>query len=142
MSARFGFSHMGNSGIEPYSGFGNQLSRNRRGPPHGASQRWRAAMQHLVGLDDSLKLTAICIFFQAEDGIREGVVDSAPETIAEFVTSNAPSVVRIGLEAGPTATWLWTELKQLGLPVICIDARHARAVLKVLKMQINKSDRN
>jgi hypothetical protein len=31
--------------------------------------------------------------------------------------------VRIGLETGPTATWLWTELKQLGLPVIRIDAR-------------------
>jgi transposase len=55
------------------------------------------------------------------------------------VTSNAPNVVRVGLEAGPTATWLWTELRQLGLPVICIDARHAKAVLK---MQINKSDRN
>ena len=39
----------------------------------------------------------------------------------------------------PTTTWLWTELKRLGLPVICIDARHAKAVLK---MQINKSDRN
>src|SRR4030088_1376364 len=38
-----------------------------------------------------------------------------------------------------TSTWLWTELKRLGLPVICIDARHAKAVLK---MQINKSDRN
>jgi transposase len=34
---------------------------------------------------------------------------------------------------------LWTELKRLDLPVICIDARHAKAVLK---MQINKSDRN
>ncbi len=96
-------------------------------------------MEHFVGLDVSLKLTAICIVDQAGSVIREGVVDSAPETIAEFVTSNAPSVVRIGLEAGPTATWLWTELKQLGLPVICIDARHAKAVLK---MQINKSDRN
>jgi transposase len=31
---------------------------------------------------------------------------------------------------------LWTELKGLA---ICIDARHAKAVLK---MQINKSDRN
>ena len=87
----------------------------------------------------SLKLTAICIVDRAGSVIREGVVDSAPETIAEFVTSNAPNVVRIGLEAGPTATWLWTELRQLGLPVICIDARHAKAVLK---MQINKSDRN
>src|SRR3954454_6284993 len=35
--------------------------------------------------------------------------------------------------------WLWTELKRLGLSVICIDARHAKAVLK---MQIKKSDRN
>ena len=53
--------------------------------------------------------------------------------------SKAPGAVRIGLETGPTSTWLWTELKRLGLPVICIDARHAKAVLK---MQINKSDRN
>ena len=96
-------------------------------------------MEHYVGLDVSLKLTAICVVDQTGSVIREGMVDSAPETIAEFVTSNALSVVRIGLEAGPTATWLWTELKQLGLPVICIDARHAKAVLK---MQINKSDRN
>jgi transposase len=96
-------------------------------------------MEHFVGLDVSLKLTAICVVDRAGSVLREGVVDSAPETIAEFVTSNAPNVVRIGLEAGPTATWLWTELKQLGLPVICIDARHAKAVLK---MQINKSDRN
>ena len=53
--------------------------------------------------------------------------------------SKAPGAVRIGLETGPTSTWLWTELKRFGLPVICIDARHAKAVLK---MQINKSDRN
>src|SRR5262245_41160184 len=33
----------------------------------------------------------------------------------------------------------WTELKKLGLPVIFIDARHAKAALK---MQIDKSDRN
>ena len=96
-------------------------------------------MEHYVGLDVSLKLTASCVVDQTGSVMREGVVDSDPETIAEFVTSNAPSVVRIGLETGPTATWLWTELKQLGLPVICIDARHAKAVLK---MQINKSDRN
>jgi transposase len=71
--------------------------------------------------------------------VREGVVDSEPEAIAAFVRTKAPRVVRIGLETGPTVTWLWTELKRLGRPVICIDARHAKAVLK---MQINKSDRN
>src|SRR5690242_610835 len=99
----------------------------------------RAAMEHYVGLDVSLKLTTICIVDRTGKIRREGVVPSDPEAIAAFVRLNAPHVARIGLETGATSTWLWTELNKLGLPVICIDARHAKAVLK---MQINKSDRN
>ena len=87
-------------------------------------------MEHYVGLDVSLKLTAICIVDRTGKIQREGVVRSDPEAIAAFVKSNAPHVVRIGLEAGATSTWLWTELKKLGLPVICIDARHAKAVFE------------
>ena len=96
-------------------------------------------MVHYVGLDVSLKQTSICVLNQAGSVVREDVVDSDPGAIAAFVRSKAPEAVRVGLETGPTATWLWTELKRLGLPVICIDARHAKAVLK---MQINKNDRN
>jgi transposase len=96
-------------------------------------------MEHYVGLDVSLKLTAICIVDQTGKIQREGVVHSDPEAITAFIKSNAPHVARIGLETGATSTWLWTELNRLGLPVICIDARHAKAALK---MQINKSDRN
>ena len=96
-------------------------------------------MERYVGLDVSLKLTSICVVNQTGSIVQEGVVDSDPEAIAAFVRSKAPGTARIGLETGPTSTWLWTELKRLGLPVICIDARHAKAVLK---MQINKSDRN
>ena len=83
-------------------------------------------MVHYIGLDVSLKKTSICVVNQAGSVVREGVVDSDPEAIAAFVRSKPPGAVRIGLETGPTATWLWSELKQLGLPVICID--HARAV--------------
>src|SRR6478609_4375011 len=96
-------------------------------------------MDYYVGLDVSLKQTSICVVDQTGAVVREGVVDSDPEAISVYVRSKAPDAVRIGLETGPTSTWLWTELKRLGLPVICIDARHAKAVLK---MQINKSDRN
>src|SRR5262245_10073231 len=133
------FHTWGNSGIEPYSGSENQLSRNQPGPPHGASQSWRVAMEHYVGLDVSLKQTAICIVDRTGKVQREGLASSDPEAIAAFIKSYAPNVVRIGLETGPTATWLCTELRKQGLPVICIDARHAKAALK---MQINKSDRN
>jgi transposase len=87
-------------------------------------------MVHYIGLDVSLKKTSICVVNQAGLVLRESVVDSEPEAIASFVRSMAPGAVRIGLETGSTATWLWTELKRLGLPVICIDARHARAVLQ------------
>ena len=96
-------------------------------------------MEHYVGLDVSLKLTAICIVDRTGKIVREGVVTSDPETIAAFIKSHAPHVVRVGLETGATSTWLWTELNKMGLPIICIDARHAKAALK---MQINKSDRN
>ena len=66
---------------------------------------------------------------------ERAMVDSDPEAISVYVTSKAPNAVRIGLETGPTSTWLWTELKaRLGLPVICIDARHMPKA--VLKMQI------
>ena len=94
-------------------------------------------MEYYVGLDVSLKQTSICVVNQTGSIVQEGVVDSDPEAIASFVRSRAPGTVRIGIETGPTTTWL--ELNRLGLPVICIDARHAKAVLK---MQINKSDRN
>ena len=91
-------------------------------------------MEHYVGLDVSLKLTAICIVDRTGTIQREGVVHSDPEAIAAFIKSNAPHVARIGLETGATSTWLSTELNKMRLPVICIDARHAKAALK---MQIN-----
>src|SRR4026207_283583 len=95
-------------------------------------------MEYYVGLDVSLKQTSICVVDQSGSVVREGVVDSDPEAISVYVRSKAPGAVRIGLETGPTSTWLWTELKRLGLPVICIDAPRQGA----LKMQISKSDRN
>ncbi len=92
-----------------------------------------------VGMDVSLKETSICVVDGNGEIVSEGMVISEPSAIAEFIRARAGSAKRIGLETGPTTTWLWHELRALGLPVICIDARHAKAALS---MQINKSDRN
>ena len=46
---------------------------------------------------------------------------------------------RIGLEAGPLSQWLFSALAEAGLPAICVETRHMRAVLQA---QINKTDRN
>jgi transposase len=42
-------------------------------------------MEHYVGLDVSLKLTAICIVDRTGKIEREGVVSSDPEAIATFI---------------------------------------------------------
>ena len=71
-------------------------------------------MEYYVGLDVSLKQTSICVVNQTGVIVQEGVVNSNPEAIASFVRSKAPGTVRIGIETGPTTTWLWTELNRLG----------------------------
>jgi len=96
-------------------------------------------MELYVGMDVSLKETSICVVDGKGEIVSEGTVISAPAAIAVFVKAKADGARRIGLETGPTTTWLWHELRALGLPVICIDARHAKAALS---LQINKSDRN
>ena len=54
------FHTWGNSGLEPYLGSGNQLSSIDEAQ-HGLCKHGGTAMEHYVGLDVSLKLTAICI---------------------------------------------------------------------------------
>ncbi len=96
-------------------------------------------MELYVGMDVSLKQTSICVVDDGGRIVSEGTVISEPAAIAAFIEAKAVDAKRIGLETGPTTTWLWHELRALGLPVICIDARHANAAQS---LQINKSDRN
>lgn len=96
-------------------------------------------MSEYVGLDVSLEETSVCIMNAAGSITFEGKVASDPVSIAALLEKRAPQAVRVGLETGPTSTWLWHELKAANVPVICIDARHAQAVLSV---RINKTDRN
>ena len=64
-------------------------------------------MELYVGLDVSLKETSICVVDGSGEIVCEGAVLSEPEAIAEFVKTAAPQAKRIGLETGPTSTWLW-----------------------------------
>jgi transposase len=92
-----------------------------------------------VGLDVSLTQTSLCVVDSSGKTLWQGKCGSSPEAIAATVRARAPEATRIGFESGPLSTWHWHELKKLGLPVICLDARHAKAALS---LQLNKSDRN
>jgi transposase len=66
-------------------------------------------------------------------------VASESDALLAVLTNTAYHFKRIGLEAGPLSQWLFSVLAEAGLPVICVETRHMRAVLKA---QINKTDRN
>jgi transposase len=96
-------------------------------------------MDHFAGLDVSVKETSICIVDDTGKIVREVKVASEPESLLAVLTNPAYHFKRIGLEAGPMSQWLFSVLAEAGLPVICVETRHMRAVLKA---QINKTDRN
>jgi transposase len=96
-------------------------------------------MEQFVGLDVSQQLTHVCVIDREGTVVWRGTCLSRPEEITAIIRTKAPHAVRIGLETGPLSTWHWHALKKTGLPIICIDARHAKAALS---MQANKTDRN
>ena len=94
-------------------------------------------MEHFAGLDVSVNETSICIVDDSGRIVREAKVASEPDALVEVL--NAYHFKRIGLEAGPLSQWLYSALGEANLPIICVETRHMRAVLKA---QINKTDRN
>jgi transposase len=96
-------------------------------------------MDHFAGLDVSVKETSVCIVDDAGKIVREVKVASEPEDLLRVLANPTYHFKRIGLEAGPLSQWLFSALAEAGLPVICVETRHMRAVLKA---QINKTDRN
>ncbi len=92
-----------------------------------------------VGLDVSMKETAICGIDEAGERVWVGKSRTDPDVIASVLAERAAGAVKIGMETGPLAVWLWHALKVRELPIVCLHARHASAALK---LQRNKTDRN
>jgi transposase len=96
-------------------------------------------MPTYAALDVSMKTTSIHVVNEAGACLWRGKVSTDPKLIAEALTVHAPELARVGLETGCWSTWLYHGLVDLGLPVVCMDARQAKAALS---MKINKTDAN
>jgi transposase len=92
-----------------------------------------------VGLDVSLTETSVCVL--EEDGrVRfEGRVSSRSDALVQSLRDRAPDAVRIGMETGQTAAVLFRAVEAAGLPILCLETRHAH---RVLSARPNKTDRN
>src|SRR6516225_4369910 len=105
----------------------------------GPKHQEKRSMDYFAGLDVSVKDTSVCIVDSTGKIVREVKVASEPDALRAVLRNPAYDFKRIGLEAGPLSQWLFSALAEAELPVICVETRHMRAVLKA---QINKTDRN
>src|SRR5919107_5711171 len=96
-------------------------------------------MQHFVGLDVSVKETAICVVDEQGHVVARATVASEPAAIAAWLLGLGLRFGRVGLEAGPMSPWLYAGLVEADLPAVCVETRHMHAVLSA---RINKTDRN
>ena len=96
-------------------------------------------MDHYAGLDVSLEETAICVVDGTGRIVKEARAASEPDALINALTGMNLPLERVGLEACSLAAWLHDELRQAGLPAICIETRQANAAMKTMP---NKTDRN
>jgi transposase len=96
-------------------------------------------MNQYAALDVSMEWTAICVVDETGRKMCEGKVTTCPDAITAWLGEKAPGLAKLGMKTGPLAVWLWNELSTRGLPIICLDARHASAALSMMP---NKTDRH
>lgn len=96
-------------------------------------------MDYYAGLDVSLETVNVCIVNTAGDVLLEKRIEAEPAAIGDLLKSFGPPVKRVGLEAGPTSSWLYSELRAAGYPAICLECRNVKAGLSAMR---NKTDRN
>lgn len=96
-------------------------------------------MAYYVGIDVSLETVNICVVDEEEIVTLESKIEAEPSSIIELLERSGKPVVRVGLEAEPTASWLFNGLRAAGLPAVCMECRHVMAGLGAMR---NKTDRN
>lgn len=94
-------------------------------------------MDCFAGLDVSIDETAICVVNTAGKVMMSASVPSDPPSIAAALVPYRKQLRRVGHEAGALSPWLHPGLKEMGLPVVCLETRHVRAAMSA---QRNKTD--
>ena len=89
-------------------------------------------MTCFVGLDVSQKMTAVCVVDNAGHRLWRGQCPTVPEQISILVRRHAGVDARIGIETGAMTPWLVHKLRNLGLEVICLDARASSLLMESL----------
>jgi transposase len=94
-------------------------------------------MAEYVGLDVSKEETSFCVVDEAGKILCQGKAESEPAALFNALRDSCLCPELVVLETGTLSKWLARGLRERGLTVEMIDARHAHAVMG---LQLNKSD--
>lgn len=96
-------------------------------------------MSEYVGLDVSKEETSICVKNAKGKILAHGKALSDPDSLFEWLREHCICPELIVMETGTMSGWLTRGLRAKGLPVECVDAVRAHAVMKLKR---NKTDAN
>lgn len=96
--------------------------------------------RYFVGLDVSKAETAVCLRNNRGDIVTSFRKPADPDVLARALSAEMEHIVRVVLETGRMANWLYDELSRRGLPMVCIDARQAHAVLSRMHSKTDEND--
>jgi transposase len=96
-------------------------------------------MSVYVGLDVSLNSISICVIDAAGDLVWRGKSLSEPASLLAALEPHRSEIRLTGIEACPLSEWLYGALADAGVPIVCIETRHAQ---RFLSSRPNKTDRS
>jgi hypothetical protein len=96
-------------------------------------------MPYYVGLDVSVKTTAVCIVDETGKVIGERSLATEPASLADWLAKTGLDIAHVGHEAGPLSAWPREGHIAEELPVVRVDARYMKAALAAMR---DKTDRN
>jgi transposase len=97
-------------------------------------------MRVFVGLDVSLAKTAICVVDHDGAVQWQGKVASEPGPLIKRLAEWSGLIELAGIEACPLSEWLHRGLREAGVPVVCIETRHAQRFLSSRPIKTDKND--
>ncbi len=90
-------------------------------------------MNHYAGLDVAMETSALCVIDEKGRIVLETSLETDPDIIATALEPYRETLKRLGHETGSLAPWLHKELLARGLPVVCMEAAHARSALSAMR---------